>query len=247
MENGKKVRTTIIGSNRPKHILISVVQVSVLTSVLIKYKIISKKVNEKRGFVGATEMIMNMAKNNNGTVTAAMVAAAGFSRGNLKYLVDKGKLEKSSRGIYILPEVWEDEFLNLQSRFGRGVFSHETALFLWDLTDRTPNYYSMTFPSAYNLTKPKENHVKCMQSAKALYDLGISVLGTPSGNKVKVYNMERTLCDILRSHSHVDIQIVTDAFKRYATRRDKNIPLLSEYAKTFKVEKRLRAYLEVLL
>ena len=86
-------------------------------------------------------MIIKMAKENNGIVTTAMVVAAGFSRGNLKYLVDRGKLERPSRGIYILPEVWEDEFLNLQSRFRRGIFSHETALFLWDLTDRTPNYY----------------------------------------------------------------------------------------------------------
>ncbi|ODR53712.1 transcriptional regulator [Eisenbergiella tayi] len=193
------------------------------------------------------EMIIKMAKENNGIVTTAMVVAAGFSRGNLKYLVDRGKLERPSRGIYILPEVWEDEFLNLQSRFRRGIFSHETALFLWDLTDRTPNYYYMTFPSSYNLAKPKENHVKCVQSAKTLYGLGITILRTPGGNEVKVYCMERTLCDILRPNSRVDIQIVTDAFKRYTARQDKNIPLLSEYAKKLKVEKRLRAYLEVLL
>lgn len=59
--------------------------------------------------------------------------------------------------------------------------------------------------------------------------------------------MERTLCDILHPHRHVDIQIVAEAFKRYATRSDKNIPALSEYAITLKVEKKLRAYLEVLL
>ena len=64
---------------------------------------------------------------------------------------------------------------------------------------------------------------------------------------VKVYSVERTLCDILRSHSHMDIQVVTEAFKRYAARQDKNIPILSEYAKTLKVERKLRSYLEVLL
>ena len=100
--------------------------------------------------MGATEEIIKMAKGNNGTVTTAMVAAAGFSRGNIKYLVDKGMIEKSSRGIYILPEVWEDEIFNLQNRFKRGVYSHETALFLWDLTDRTPNKNHMTFPMNYN-------------------------------------------------------------------------------------------------
>jgi hypothetical protein len=59
--------------------------------------------------------------------------------------------------------------------------------------------------------------------------------------------MEHTLCDILKPKNNVDIQLITDAFKRYAKRPDKNIPLLSEYAKMMRVEKRLRAYLEVLL
>ncbi len=45
----------------------------------------------------------------------------------------------------------------------------------------------------------------------------------------------------------VDIQIISDAFKRYAKSKDKNIPLLSEYAKILRVEKKIRSYLEALL
>ena len=197
--------------------------------------------------VGATEEIIKMAKENNGTVTTARVVAAGFSRGNIKYLVDKGMIEKSIRGVYILPEIWDDEIFNLQNRFKRGIYSHETALFLWNLTDRTPNRYHMTFPVNYNLTKPKEEDIRCVQYKKELYDLGIVEVITPGGHAVRTYSLERTLCDILRPHSHVDIQIVTEAFKRYASRSDKNIPILSEYAKILKVETRLRSYLEVLL
>ena len=197
--------------------------------------------------VGATETIISMAKENNGTVTTAMVVAAGFSRGNIKYLVDKGMIEKSARGVYNLPEVWYDEIFNLQYQFKRGIYSHETALFLWDLTDRTPNRYHMTFPVNYNLTKPKEEDIRCVQCKKELYDLGIAEVTTPGGNTVRAYSAERTLCDILRPHSHVDIQIVTEAFKYFITRSDKNIPALSEYAKILKVETRLRSYLEVLL
>ncbi len=195
----------------------------------------------------ATEAIISMAKENNGTVTTAMVVAAGFSRGNIKYLVDKGMIEKSARGVYILPEVWEDEVFNLQNRFKRGIYSHETALFLWDLTDRTPNRYYMTFPANYNLSRPKGENIRCVQCKKALYDLGIAEVTTPGGNTVRAYSVERTLCDILRAHSHVDIQIVTEAFKHYATSSNKNIPVLSEYAKVLKVETKLRSYLEVLL
>ena len=86
-----------------------------------------------------------------------------------------------------------------------------------------------------------------MQCMEALYEMGVIEVITPGGNAVRAYSVERTLCDILRPHSHVDIQVVTEAFKRYATRTDKNIPVLTKYAKILKVEKKLRAYLEVLL
>ncbi len=197
--------------------------------------------------VGAMEEIIKMAKENNGTITTAMVVAAGFSRGSIKYLVDKGMIEKSARGVYILPEVWDDEIFNLQNRFKRGIYCYETALFLWDLTDRTPNKYHMTFPVNYNLTNPKRENIRCVQCKKAIYDLGVAEVTTPGGNTVRAYSVERTLCDILRSHSCVDIQVTTEAFKHYRTRTDKNIPVLSEYAKILKVETKLRSYLEVLL
>ena len=146
-----------------------------------------------------------------------------------------------------MPEVWDDEIFNLQNRFKRGVYSHKTALFLWNLTDRTPNKYHMTFPMNYNLTNPKKENISCVQCKKEIYDLGIKEVTTPVGNAVRAYSVERTLCDILKPHNHVDIQVVTEAFKRYAANSDKNIPVLSQLARLLKVEIKLRSYLEVLL
>lgn len=191
--------------------------------------------------------ILEMAMRNNGIVTASMVTEAGISRGMLKYLVDKGKLEKSARGIYTLPEAWGDEFVNLQGRFKRGIFSLETALFLWDLTDRTPVKFHMTFPGTYNLSGPKSEGIICNSSKEPFYSMGVSEAVTPGGNAVAVYNEERTLCDVLRPKNHVDVSIVTDAYKRYSVQEKKNIPLLSEYAKRLRVEQKLRSYLEVFL
>lgn len=74
-----------------------------------------------------TDMILQMAQENNGTITTAMVTEAGISRGNLKYLTDTGKLERSGRGVYVLPEIWEDELFAVQNRFKRGIFSCDTA------------------------------------------------------------------------------------------------------------------------
>ena len=85
----------------------------------------------------STTKIIELASQNNGIVTAAMISSAGISRGSLKYLADTGRLDQVSRGVYTLPEVWEDEFVSIQERYKRGVFALDTALFLHDLTDRT--------------------------------------------------------------------------------------------------------------
>ena len=191
--------------------------------------------------------IIELAKQNNGVITTAMVVNAGFSHGSLKYLSDSGSLERVSRGVYILPEVWEDEFVNIQSRYKRGIYAFDTALFLCDLTDRTPLKFHMVFPSTYNLSHPKQDGIVCSGSKEPLYSLGVTRMTTPGGNVVRSYCAERTLCDILKPRNRVDVQVVADAFKRYSARKDKNIPLLSEYASALRVEEKLRSYLEVLL
>ena len=197
--------------------------------------------------MNVSDKIIQLAKENNGVVTAAILSDKGILRGNLKKLVDEGKLEKTARGVYILPEIWEDEFVNLQARLKKGVFSNETALFLWDLTDQTPNRYDMTFPHNYNLTNVKSEGVNCSRVKQEWYAEGKTQLESPGGNRITVYNMERTLCDILRKRGGINTGIITEAFKRYTARNDKNIPLLSEYAKMFRVEEKVRSYLEVLI
>ena len=193
------------------------------------------------------EKILEPAKENNGIVTTSMVVREGVSRGILKYLSDSGALEKTSRGVYILPEAWEDEFVNVSNRYKRGIFCLETALYLCDLTDRTPARFHMVFPATYNLTGPKNEGIICSGSKEPYYSLGVTDLKTPGGNTVRGYCAERSLCDVLRTRNHTDVQIVSDAFKKYVSLKDKNIPLLSEYAHKLHVGDKLQAYLEVLM
>ena len=191
--------------------------------------------------------VLTIAKENNGTVTSAMIQSAGIARQYLKLLVDDGSLEKVSRGVYVLPEVWDDEFFNLQYQFKKGIFSNETALFLHDLTDRTPLAYAMTFPANYNLGNAKNKGILASRSKELFYNMGVETVVSPSGNEVLSYNMEKTLCDILRPRSRIETGVIAEAFKRYATKPNKNIPKLSEYAKILRVEEKVRTYLEVLI
>ena len=80
-----------------------------------------------------------------------------------------------------------------------------------------------------------------------LHEIGITHLQTPFGHTVPVYDMERTICDLIRCRSNIEIQTLQGALKQYVVRKDKNLRVLTRYAGLFHVEKILGQYLEVLL
>ena len=81
-----------------------------------------------------------------GTITAEQVTAAGLHRSILQELVENGELYRFGRGLYVRSNAWEDDFYLLQRKYGRGIYSHDTALYLLGYSDRTPAQYTMTFP-----------------------------------------------------------------------------------------------------
>ena len=191
--------------------------------------------------------IVDLARENNGIVTPRLAARAGIQRSRLSEAVSAGYLARVGRGLYCLPETWEDEYALAQLRFPKGILSHGTALFLHDMTDRTPERITMTFPRSYNATGVREEGIVVKTCADDLLDLGLTTVIDPAGHTVGVYNVERTLCDLVRGKSAVDVQIVNPAMKRYAQSKNKRVNMLMDYATRLGVERKVRTYMEVLL
>ena len=192
-------------------------------------------------------MIEIMIKDNNGFITAAQVTAAGIQRRTLSELVVAKRLYRAARGIYTLPDTWEDEMYFLQYRFAKGVFSYETALYLHGLSDRTPHSYTLTFPHGYNAAGLKTHNAKAKFAKLEIYGLGITEGKSPLGNPIRVYDVERTLCDIVRGNNSCDIQLVNQAMKAYAVSKEKNIAKLIASAERLRVKPKILRYMEVLL
>ncbi|KJS01932.1 MAG: abortive phage infection protein [Peptococcaceae bacterium BRH_c4a] len=188
-----------------------------------------------------------LLKSSKGVITAKLADAHGVHREYLSEFVRQGKLERIAHGIYITPEVWEDKMLLHQLRKSKMIYSHETALFLHDLTDRDPVTYCVTVPAGYNTSKLNQDGLIVHTVKKELLDLGIFTKQTTFGNDIRTYDMERTICDILRDRNKQDAAVVSDALKRYVRRSDKDLNRLMKYAGILRIEKILRNYLEVLL
>ena len=189
----------------------------------------------------------SILSHNGGTVTTAQANEAGVSNERLRLLVKTGDLERVSFGVYVSPDEFVDKMYVAQLRRPKIIYSHETALFLHDLTDRDPISYAVTVPTGYNATKLREDGFTVFTIKRELHELGKVELTTVFEHAVAAYSMERTICDCLRSRNQMDIAVVTDAIKRYAGRKDKNLNTLMKMAETFQVTKPLRSYMEVLL
>ena len=181
-----------------------------------------------------------------GIITAKQVTESGVHRSVLQKLVADGDLCHFGRGLYIRNDIWEDEFYLLQRKYGRGIYSHDTALYLLGYTDRTPAKYTMTFPKGYNAPSLKQENIIIKRVIPDNYSFGIIEMESPCGNLIKVYDLERTLCDIVRG-SGSDIQVVNAAMKQYASFRGKDIHRLMKYAEQLRVKPKILHYMEVLL
>ena len=193
------------------------------------------------------EQLDQMLTAQEGMLLTSQVISFGISKPVFYDYVRSRNLDRVAHGIYLSKDSWVDAMYLLHLRFEQAVFSHETALFFHDLTDREPMEYTVTVKTGYNPSKMKAESIQVFTIKAELHDVGLTTAQTPFGHTVLVYDMERTICDLLRSRSRIEIQRFQGALKAYVRRKDKNLRTLMQYAGMFRVEKILRQYLEVLL
>lgn len=190
------------------------------------------------------EILKNYIENNNGIILASDLKKLNVHKQYLKLLYDEGYVERKEKGVYVKKGKNVNDFFLIQQRYKTGIFSHNTALYFYHLTDRTPLKYDMTFK---NNIRVNDEIIEPHYIKQDKYELGIIELELQDKTTIKLYNLERTIIDILRDRNKIDLQIFNTAMKEYMKRKDKNLIKLSKYAKEFKMEKILKKYMEVLL
>lgn len=191
--------------------------------------------------------IFQEIEKNNNMITTSQVLKLGFSKTLLTKYVKAGLLERSGHGVYTLPDSVIDDMYLLMLHSDKIIFSHDSALFLNGLSERTPFKHTVTIPSDSALPKSIKDQCICFYIKPELHSLGMIEKTTTFGNVVRCYNSERTVCDLLRSRNRSDEETVIAAIKNYAASADRDLNVLSVYAQRLKVGKELKKYMEVLL
>lgn len=182
-----------------------------------------------------------------GTVLSADLDLNQIPRTYLQMMVAEGKLERVMRGVYVATDSIQDEMYSMQTKYPRLIYSHETALYLHGLSDRTPFEYSASVPSGYKVVSSVSERFKIYYIKQELHELGLDTLESSHGNPIKVYDIERTICDLIRSRNRIDVQILNEGLKRFVKLKSIDYSKLMACAKRLRIDSILRKYLEILL
>lgn len=180
-------------------------------------------------------------------LTSRQAKEMGLSKYKFHQKMEKEGYERSSRGIYVKKDSWTDELFLLHLRCPQAVFSHDEAFYFHGLSDKEPLIHTLTIYSGYNVSRLKGEKAKFYFVKKELLCVGKVIVTDNDGNDIPMYNLERTVCDLIRSRNGIETSELSSILKTYVARKDKDLNLLMEYAMLFHIERILRNYMEVLL
>ena len=181
-----------------------------------------------------------------GYLTTKDVTENNIPRTYLTKLTKENEIERVSRGLYIRESSFVDDFVVLQNKSKNAIFSNGTALYLHGFSNRIPIKYDLTVNSGYNGTLQKDYNVNLFYTKKELLNLGVIDYKLNSGNIIKVYDLEKTICDIIKNKKKIDAELFNKAIREYFYSKNKNTLKLYEYAKKMNIYNKVRDTFEVL-
>lgn len=214
-----------------------------MTFSLPKFKIVAKGVEN----MDERNILDKLLEEQNGYIRLIDAQNEGVSKYSVLDYICKNEMEKIAPGIYISPEALEDRLYSIQLRNRKIVFSHETALYIHNLSDREPFSPVITVVRGYNAKHLKEDGVVVHTVRQEWLELGLTKEQTFIGNTVRIYDKERCICDIIKNKKRMDIQVFQMALTSYFSDNEKNIHILMKYAGIMGVSDKVRQYTEVLL
>lgn len=190
--------------------------------------------------------ILDIMEKNHGIITPSDLEQKGISRVYLTKMINEGYIDRIDRGIYVTKDFCYDELYLFQKKYSKTIFSYNTALYLYGMTERTPVKIDVTISKNYNPYRFK-NFANVHRISKDIIKLGIAEVKTPQGMRVKTYNLERTICDIIKDRKEIEVEIRNKAIKNIIKNKNFDANKMFEYAKKMKIYNDVKNYMEAII
>ena len=191
------------------------------------------------------EIIEELMKKNNGYITSKELDMFDIHRMYLSIMQEKELIKKVATGIYIDTNKIEDNYYVFGLSMPNIIYSHMTALYFHGLSiEASTDVYDITVKRSYNSAHLRKHNVFYVDND--IYELGLVEVETPMGNKVKAYDVERCICDIIRSKNRMDSEHIKHSIREYIKRKDKDLVKLSSYAKKIGIKDSVMSYVDMM-
>ena len=192
------------------------------------------------------EEFVNIINKNNGIITVKEAQKKGISRMNLREMLEKGLIERIEYGVYATNKFVYDEYYLFQLKHKNVIFSYNTALYFHNMTERTPIKMDVTTKRNTNLSAYKSK-INLYRVNDEIFKLGSCEVENIYGNVVIVYDLERTVCDIIKDKDSLDIEIRNKAIKNCIKSKEFNVNKMFEYAKKMNIYDKVKQYMEAII
>lgn len=182
-----------------------------------------------------------------GIITSADRAKSNASKKEYYRFLKENEFQRVGPGVYASKDTWVDSLMLIYKRCPQAVISHDEALYYYGLVEHEPSAPTLTIYSGYNARRLAASGYMVFYVKKEYLYAGAVMVKDLLGNEVPMYDIDRTICDMIRNRSSFEIQDYNAALKAYVRRKEKNISKLYEYAKLFKIERIVQQYMEVLM
>ena len=195
------------------------------------------------------EKIVNFVNKKNNVITTKEFKDAKIGFYYINKLIEDNYISRIGNGLYGKTDSFEDEYFIIQNRYKNAIFSYNTALFFLNKTEVTPNIIDITIPNDYNVSSINTKQIRVHYASRENIELGVIKLTSPFGNIIKAYNLERTICDIVKNENKcgLDIEQRNKIIKNAFANNEIDGTILMQYAKKLKCEKKIKVIMEVMI
>lgn len=186
---------------------------------------------------------------NKGYATTKEISDKGINRYYVSTLEKLRVISKIKTWLYR----WVDydfkynfELVDVYKIVPKGILCLTSALAYHDLTTINPWQYEIAIERSSKVIIPKYPPIKLIYFSQKQLNIGITNIEV-DGHLIKIYDIEKTICDCIRYRNKIGIDIVKEAINEYIKRKDRNFNKLMNYAEVCRVQKILKLYLEVLV
>jgi predicted transcriptional regulator of viral defense system len=185
---------------------------------------------------------------NGGVASMHTLQEAGITYYELRALMEKKIVTKIRQGVYRLEtgEAPADELIEVSRLVPKGIYCLFSACSYYGMTTFVSGQHQLAIPKKSKVVLPSYPPIQLYYWADISYQLGMTKVNS-LGGQVCMYDIEKTVCDMVKFRNKVGIDSMKEVLLHYVRRPDRKIHQLNEYARQMNIAGVLSKYLDVLL